>query len=86
MSKTSFTPDVHKITEAIDAAIAQVQAAQAAAIRANNTLKDDSLRAMNEEALMDARRQLAAFQAAKSAVAANCCSNFQDCPIDVYES
>lgn len=81
-----FAPDVHKITAALDEAIAIVEAAHAAAEKAHGNASGadaEEVQAANLAAMTDARRQLSAFEAAKKAVAANCCSNFQDCPISV---
>lgn len=90
LQRNSYRPDVHAITAALSTAAHLIEQAQADAERAIAAIgqpapgsKEAELLRANEHARTEARRQLAAYEAALKAVAANCCSNQQDCPIDV---
>lgn len=92
LKRRTFKPNIDRITAAIETAIDVVEEAQkqakkaiakAKALKPAKGSKEAEALELNEHALLDAKRQLAALQGAKFAAESNCCSNFQDCPIDV---
>jgi hypothetical protein len=92
IKRRSFTPNIDRITDAIDAALDVLQEAQKQAKRAIDKAGKPAkgsdafrIREANRHAMIDAKRQISALQGAKFAAESNCCSNFQDCPIDILQ-